>query len=150
MTDSEKPMITIGSDAPPPEEGIGDRIRERRKELDLSVEELASLTTMCSSGSEEGISAPTLYRYESKGSKPGARELRLLCEALNVSPSILLLGKEWDLEQESDAKIASILRSLVAEISHGGVRIAGKSNQGRSEWHHFKLTEVKKARHKTE
>ncbi len=144
MTDHAEPPKSILP--APPEDGIGERIRERRKELDLSVEELAALTALYNYESEEGVSAPTIYRYESKGSKPGARELRLLCEALNVSPSVLLIGEEWSREQEADTKIAAMLRGLIAEVSDKGVRIGQKSNQGRNDDHFIKLTEVKERR----
>lgn len=41
-----------------------------------------------------GISRTTLHDYESGRSKPGAREIVKLCDALEISPNRLLLGSE--------------------------------------------------------
>lgn len=43
---------------------------------------------------QTGISRPVLFGYEAGRTKPGARELRLLSEALGVSPNRLLFGTE--------------------------------------------------------
>lgn len=90
----------------PPEDGIRLRIKARREELGLNVEELARLTAEYDYAQLEpgekpkskGISPSMLRRYEydseSGGSKPGARELCLLCYALDVSADWLLLGEK--------------------------------------------------------
>lgn len=41
----------------------------------------------------KGIARSTLTQYEHGDFLPGARELRLLCDALNVTPNVLLYGK---------------------------------------------------------
>lgn len=43
---------------------------------------------------QTGISRPVLFGYEAGRTKPGAKELRLLSEALSVSPNRLLFGTE--------------------------------------------------------
>lgn len=141
MTDTENKPIS----SPPPEDTIGDRIREKRKELDFTVEQLAELTAMFDYETEDadkkGISSPTLYRYESRGSKPSAREMRLLCYALNVSPNWLLLGKEWNRTQDDDSKMAETLRALFKQVNFSQAMPDG--NFSRNESHRIKVLEIK-------
>lgn len=80
---------------PAPEDMIGERIKLKRKELDLSIEALSRLTKLCDLwGEQQGISRTVLSRYESGEFKPGARETRILCHALKVSANWLLLGAD--------------------------------------------------------
>jgi transcriptional regulator with XRE-family HTH domain len=94
----------------------------RRKEFDLSVDELAALTAKYDYEADyadgSGVSVPTLYRYEKGERLPGARELRLLCDALNVPPDWLLLGSEWKLGDRPaiGAKVAVMVRARLQEI----------------------------------
>lgn len=78
-----------------PEDGIGERIREARQRpaYDLSVE---ALSRLCRAYDDEGqgITPTTLLRYEQGKVKPGARELRILCDALDLSADWLLFGAE--------------------------------------------------------
>lgn len=107
---------------PAPESGVGERIRVRRKEFDLSVEELAALTAKYDYEADyadgSGVSVPTLYRYEKGERLPGARELRLLCDALNVPPDWLLLGGEWKSGRRGAVagKVAVMVRSRLQQI----------------------------------
>lgn len=114
MTDKTK--IRKPATFSPPEDEIGERIKTRRKELDISVDELATLTALCDLEKGAGVSRATVYAYEANDSKPGARELRMLCEALNVSPNWLLLGHEWDEGTGEDVAIAHALRMLLDQI----------------------------------
>ena len=80
-----------------PEDGIGDRIAAKRKELGLNVEEFARLTREYDyREGGNGIAPSTLRRYEYKegGFNPGAREICLLCDALGVSADWLIRGIE--------------------------------------------------------
>jgi transcriptional regulator with XRE-family HTH domain len=45
-----------------------------------------------------GISREAIKGYESGRNKPGAREIKLLCESLNVTPNVLLFGSETPFE----------------------------------------------------
>jgi len=77
----------------PPEAGIGDRIRKRREELGLTVEELSRVSRICDKRSEQqGLASSTIGRYEKHQMKPGAREIRILCESLGVSADWLVRG----------------------------------------------------------
>jgi transcriptional regulator with XRE-family HTH domain len=60
-------------------------LRRAREAATLSHSDLNRLT---------GISRSVLYGYEVGRTKPGAKELTLLCEALRVSPNRLLMGTE--------------------------------------------------------
>lgn len=80
------------------EVGIAKRIAYCRGQLDnLSVEALARYTKYFD---QVGVSKASIVRYEAGESLPGARELRILCDALWVSPNWLLLGTE-DLNSQS-------------------------------------------------
>lgn len=138
------------------EEGIAERIKRARKALDLTVEDLSAATALFDVGDREGergVSVPTLYRYEANGTKPGARELRLLCFALNISPNMLLLGEEWDRDQEQDSRLARHFRELLVIASgieplerDGGASLLRKTNGQRAEWHASVIDEVKRRR----
>lgn len=132
-----------------PERGIGERIRQRRKELDLTVEELAALTVKYDYASGKGVSAPTLYRYERDESLPGARELRILCWALDMQPNRLLLGleNEGTTDQQRDAKLGAAFRALMAHFlaeDSVGQSPFGKQNEWRSFEHQQKMIEAKR------
>jgi transcriptional regulator with XRE-family HTH domain len=74
----------------PSESGIGKRIAYCRGQLNtLSVEALARYTKNFDA---DGISRMSMIRYESGENTPGAREIRVLCDALWVTPNWLLLG----------------------------------------------------------
>lgn len=75
------------------EDGIRERIKEARQlpGNDLNVEALSRLCREYDPQSQ-GITRTTLLRYESGVVLPGARELRILCDALGVSADWLLLG----------------------------------------------------------
>ena len=140
MSDDKQPQR---SNLLAPEEGIAERIKTRRKELDLTVEALSELTVKYDFHEEGGVSPASIYRYEKggdKGSMPGARELRLLSYALDMSPSVLLLGKEWSQQAEEDARLANAFRELLTLSKPEG--IASKGDEWRSIEHSKKLAEV--------
>lgn len=79
----------------PPENGIAARIKKKREELGMNFEELARLTSEYDlTPGKRGITASTLRRYESGGFNPGAREICLLCDALEASADWLIRGME--------------------------------------------------------
>lgn len=77
-----------------PEDQIGSRIAEKRLSKNLTHDGLAKLTKLFDdpSNSKSGISRTTIRGYEVGLYKPGTRELRLLSQALEVSPSWLIFG----------------------------------------------------------
>ena len=122
MTDDNETSNPNQNLVPPPEESIGYRIKDRRKELDLSVEQLSVLTTKFDYWKSRGVSTASIFRYEKvgpDGSLPGAREICLLCAALNVTPNWLLLGDEGDKDITADRDLANAARTLVARVMSG-------------------------------
>lgn len=67
------------------EDGIGIRLKAARESKRLSHSDLHRVT---------GLSRMVISKYESGQNKPGARELRLLCDALEISPNYLIYGTE--------------------------------------------------------
>jgi transcriptional regulator with XRE-family HTH domain len=131
MTDKKKQPLKSKENAPvylggatpyvPPEDGIGGRIKAKRAELNLNVEELARLTgeyDYREHGKGKGISASMLRRYEYKegGSNPGAREICLLCDALDVSADWLVRGIETRSEETCKRKAADALFNAVSGV----------------------------------
>ncbi|BBP05318.1 hypothetical protein TPL01_14930 [Sulfuriferula plumbiphila] len=105
----------------PPEQGIGERIRMKRAEIEggLSVEDLSRV---CKEFDHEdkGISRLALSRYEAGKFMPGARELRILCHALGVSPNWLLFGSEsakWP--PETEVMVTALSSWVKAQSSEG-------------------------------
>ncbi len=80
-------------DAPSPDEEVGARIRQAREGLQLTQAHLATRTRMADP-EEKGISRTALVGYEAGSTRPGLREIRLLCEVLKVSPNWLVFGSE--------------------------------------------------------
>lgn len=105
----------------PPENGIGERIRLKRAEIagGLTVEDLSRV---CKEFDPEGqgVSRAALFRYESGKILPGARELRILCEALAVSPNWLLLGTDLERWTETTSVMVAALDAWVRERAHRG------------------------------
>lgn len=102
-----------------PESRLGDRVRYARSELKLNAEALSRLTKEYDLQGT-GLSPTSIARYESGESLPGARELRILCEAFQVPASWLLYGDPVDgrknLEvSESERLVLVGLRAMMAE-----------------------------------
>lgn len=76
-----------------PESGIGNRLKYARKQLDVSIEALSRYSVNFDTDEKKGVSPTSLLRYEAGEFLPGARELRILCDALDVPPRWLLLGE---------------------------------------------------------
>lgn len=88
----------VDSDAP--ETGIGDRIRAAREARGLSQTALAARTQKAASNGK-GVGRTVLFGYETGKFRPGAREIRLICQALSVTPNWLILGDEAASNQAS-------------------------------------------------
>lgn len=72
---------------------LGDRIKQRRKELGLSQSGLAD---------KVGISYAQIGRYETKDAQPPAKTLTAIADALNVSPDFLIYG---NVDEKAKAKL---------------------------------------------
>lgn len=112
MTTTPKPETkTSETEAPQkpvdaPEDGIGDRIRAARERRGLSQTATAARTKMVDPAGK-GVARTVLVGYEAGNFRPGAREIRLICEALSVSPNWLILGAEGTTAQASMEMVRS-------------------------------------------
>lgn len=88
------PGVPPSGSASAPEDQIGLRIAEKRLSKNLTHDGLAKLTKLFDEpgNSKSGISRTTIRGYEVGLYKPGTRELRLLSQALEVSPTWLIFG----------------------------------------------------------
>lgn len=109
---------------------IGKRIKEARlrPENELSIEALSRLCKLVDPV-RQGIARTTLVRYEAGDVLPGARELRILCDALGLSADWLIMGRERhgviDLDVALDALSRLLKERLSAEnpISYPNTRV---------------------------
>ena len=100
----------------PPEDGIGDRIRQAREKLGLSQARLAEKTKEQDRFEGKGIPRSVLIGYEAGKHKPGARELRLLCDALDLDVAQLLYGQQ-DLREDIDSVRAAMHAGMRADLA---------------------------------
>jgi transcriptional regulator with XRE-family HTH domain len=105
-----------------PERGIAKRIAYCRGQMDnLSFEALARYTRYFD---EKGIAPTSLMRYESGEYLPGARELRILCDAFWVPAHWLLFGTTEQTKDGLNAsamELASALRSFIVSVTGAGL-----------------------------
>lgn len=85
------PEQALNADAP--EFAIGQRIREAREARSLT-QQAVSARSKWVDPEKKGISRTALIGYEAGTSRPGTRELRILCETLGVTPNVLVFGSE--------------------------------------------------------
>lgn len=83
-----------------PENSIGVRLRAAREARGLSQTALATRTKLIDS-TGKGVARTVLVGYEAGTFRPGAREIRLICQALSITPNWLILGAEGSTEQAS-------------------------------------------------
>lgn len=83
-----------------PENTIGVRLRAAREARGLSQTALATRTKLAD-GTGKGVARTVLVGYEAGTFRPGAREIRLICQALSITPNWLILGAEGSTEQAS-------------------------------------------------
>ena len=86
---TEAPEGDVGT----PEAGIGDRIRAAREARGMSQTALAARTKVTDS-TGKGVARTVLVGYEAGNFRPGAREIRLICQALSITPNWLVMGAE--------------------------------------------------------
>lgn len=88
---TDETSIATTASEPLPEDGLGARVRQIREQKALTHDSLSSLTKL-DDPEGRGISRTTIRGYELGTYKPGAREIRILSAALEVSPTWLILG----------------------------------------------------------
>ena len=70
---------------------ISERLFSIMREKNISMPELARMT---------GISRHTIYDWQKKNTNPGADKIMVICEALQISPDVLLVGNDRDTMSE--------------------------------------------------
>jgi transcriptional regulator with XRE-family HTH domain len=76
-----------------PEDGIGGRIRATREARGWSQTDVSNMSKELDPA-RKGVSRTVLVGYEAGQFRPGAREIRILCETLNVTPNWLIYGDD--------------------------------------------------------
>lgn len=66
---------------------IGERLFEIMNEKNISMPELSRMT---------GISRHTIFDWQRRNTNPGADKIMIICEALEITPEELLVGKKYD------------------------------------------------------
>ena len=133
-----------------PEDKIAERIKKRREELRLNYEELARLTALYDAPDyKKGLTPAMLARYEKglegKPVLPGARELRLLCDALDVPADWLLLGIDHKEQAHYATEVAELLSALLSRMDT--YKIAGQPiTATKSGEHAYKLQQVRRSK----
>ena len=98
-----------------PESGIGERILIARRRHELTQSQLAS---------RSGVARTVIAGYEAGTYIPGGREIRRLCEALQMTPNYLLYGSDSpfkiydplrELIERNDPQSAAIIIALVLQ-----------------------------------
>lgn len=77
-----------------PEDGVGSRLRAAREARGISQTALAEHSKSVDPD-RKGVSRTVIVGYESGQFKPGAREIRILCESLLVTPNWLIYGSNF-------------------------------------------------------
>lgn len=83
-----------GASTEVPEDGIGSRLRAVREARGWSQTDVAHMTKELDPH-RKGVSRTVIVGYEAGNFKPGAREIRLLCETLTVTPNWLIYGSDF-------------------------------------------------------
>lgn len=102
MSDDEKQTRSTGLDT------VAIELKKAREAKNLSHTDLYRLT---------GISRSVLSGYETGRTKPGTKELKLLCKALLVNPNQLLFGSEEPFKPLKGLRGLAKLRDSPAGIS---------------------------------
>tara|TARA_B100001250_G_scaffold312419_1_gene274430 strand:+ start:167 stop:853 length:687 start_codon:yes stop_codon:yes gene_type:complete len=78
---------------PGPEREVGERLKIAREERAFTQGVVANRTKMIDP-EQKGISRTAIIAYEQGTTKPGLREIKLLCEVLHITPNWLIYGTD--------------------------------------------------------
>lgn len=76
---------------------ISKRLFEIMKDKEVSIGMLSRLT---------GISRQTIYDWQKKNTNPGADKIMVICEALQITPEELLVGKRDESRIACDSSVS--------------------------------------------
>ncbi len=102
-----------------PEDELGQRLQITRESKRLTQGQLSEITKQIDS-EKVGISRAVLSMYELGKNRPSPREIRILCEALHISPNYLIYGDDdpfgefldrhrWGFFSQSDPEFYALL-----------------------------------------
>ena len=77
---------------------IGERLFKIMNEKNISMPELSRMT---------GISRHTIFDWQRRNTNPGADKIMVICEALQITPEELLVGKQDNEKPEYDHSITT-------------------------------------------
>lgn len=89
----EPPITMKNNTQPNDEQGVSDRLKTAREERGFTQGVVATRTKMVDP-EKKGISRTAIIGYEQGSSRPGLREIKLLCEVLLITPNWLIYGTE--------------------------------------------------------
>ena len=133
----------------PPESRFGDRMKDARQQLGISVEALSRLCKIYDSYDGKGISPPTLGRYEANETLPGIRELRLIARALGVPVQWMVYGDLPDVKgaapvQAMVAALRDFIEYVSGDINVGGSRLSEAIDEDGDGWRAARLEAARK------
>ena len=76
---------------------ISERLFSIMEEKHISMPELSRLT---------GISRHTIFDWQRRGTNPGADKIMVICEALQITPEELLIGRRSSVKVDHDASVS--------------------------------------------
>ena len=76
---------------------IGERLFSIMKEKNISMPELSRMT---------GISRHTIFDWQRRNTNPGSDKIMVICEALQITPEELLIGKRSSVPADYDASVS--------------------------------------------
>lgn len=89
----EPPKPSDATSLPDADQDVGTRLKTARDERGFTQGAVANRTKMIDP-EKRGISRTAIIGYEQGTSKPGLREIKLLCEVLRISPNWLIYGTD--------------------------------------------------------
>ena len=102
---------------------IGERIKQRRKEIGLSAEQVAE---------KLGVAPATVYRYESNDiANMRIDKLEPIAKALNTTPAYLM---GWEEEKKDDFDISSLAKYGVMPIKTQKIPLLGSISCGETKY----------------
>ena len=87
---------------------IGEKIRNKREDMDLSQREMAKLIPMNQSN---------YSKIERDIQEPSMEQLRRICQILKIDPRYLLNLEKFEFLSENDLKLLSDVKKLITTYS---------------------------------
>jgi transcriptional regulator with XRE-family HTH domain len=96
---------------------VGERLRDARTAVQLTQGELSERTKLADKEGT-GISRNVIAFIEQGRTQPGPKEIRLLCEALRITPNRLIYGEDDPFEEMSRARYGTSDAETLAYVAY--------------------------------